>query len=218
MNFDLDGTLVDTVEARIRAWTQVFDEIGIVADREHVARLIGADGKRLAKEVAEVANRHIDDDRAEAIDKRSGEIFNEVNRNPRPIAGARQLLVALSNSSLPWGIATSSRPEQVRASIVALTLPAQPRIIDGSHVAHAKPAPDLLLLAAEKLRRQPARCWYIGDSTWDMVAARAARMIGIGVPYGAASKTDLLNAGAKVATTFRTLLSDLQRRGLVATS
>lgn len=218
MIFDLDGTLVDTVEARIRAWTQVFDEIGIVADRVHVACLIGADGKRLAKEVAEVANRHIDDDRAEAIDKRSGEIFNEVNRNPRPIAGARQLLVALSGSSLPWGIATSSRPEQVRASIGALKLPTQPRIIDGSHVQHAKPAPDLLLLAAEKLRVQPDRCWYIGDSTWDMLAARAAGMIAVGVAYGSASKADLLNAGAKVVTTFRSLLTDLQRRGLVSAS
>lgn len=197
---------------------QVFDEIGIPADREHVARLIGADGKRLAKEVAEVGNHPIDDGRAEAIDKRSGEIFNEINTNPRPIAGARQLLVTLSSSSLPWGIATSSRPEQVRASIAALKLPTEPRIIDGSHVEHAKPAPDLLLLAAEKLRVQPDRCWYVGDSTWDMLAARAAGMIGVAVPYGAASKSDLLNAGAKVVTTFRSLLTDLQRRGLIATS
>ena len=216
--FDLDGTLVDTVEARIRAWMQVFDEIGILADREHVARLIGADGKRLAKEVAEVANHRIDDGRAEAVDKRSGEIFNEINRNPRPIAGARQLLVALSSSSLPWGIATSSRPEQVRASIAALKLPTEPRIIDGSHVEHAKPAPDLLLLAAEKLRLHADRCWYIGDSTWDMLAAEAAGMTGVGVPYGAASRSDLLNAGANVVTTFRSLLTDLQRRRLSATS
>jgi len=216
--FDLDGTLVDTVEARIRAWMQVFDEIGIAADREHVARLIGADGKRLAKEVASVANHPIEDGRAEAIDRRSGEVFNEINTNPRPLAGARQLLVALSSSSLPWGIATSSRPEQVRDSIGALKLPAEPRIIDGSHVQHAKPAPDLLLLAAEKLKVSPGRCWYIGDSTWDMLAARAAGMFGVGVAYGAASKSDLLNAGAKVVTTFRGLLTDLQRRGLVSAS
>lgn len=194
---------------------QVFAETGIAADREHLARLIGADGKRLAKEVADVAGRRIDDGRAEAIDKRSGEIFNEINKSPRPIAGARQLLMAISRSSLPWGIATSSRPEQVRVSIAALKLPAEPRIIDGSHVEHAKPAPDLLLLAAEKLRAQPDRCWYVGDSTWDMLAGRAAGMTGIGVPYGAASKTDLLNAGAEVASSFRSLLADLQRRGVL---
>ena len=55
--FDLDGTLVDTVGARIEGWLKTFAEIGIDADRGHVARLIGADGKRLAIEVAGVAGR-----------------------------------------------------------------------------------------------------------------------------------------------------------------
>ena len=216
MIFDLDGTLVDTVETRLRAWMQVFAELGIPADREHVARLIGADGKRLAKEVANIANRHIDDGRAEAIDKRAGEIFDQLNTTPRPIAGGRQLLLALARSSLPWAIATSSRRAQVGASVTALALPEEPRIIDGSHVEHEKPAPDLLLLAADQLKVAASQCWYIGDSTWDMLAARAARMIGIGVPYGAVSKSDLLNAGAAAVTTFRTLLADLRRRGPLA--
>lgn len=196
---------------------QVFAEIGIPADREHVARFIGADGKRLAREIAKVAHRHLNDGRAEAIDKRSGAIFDEINTKPRAIAGARQLLLAMSGSSLPWAIATSSRREQVRASVAALRLPTEPRIIDGSHVEHAKPAPDLLLLAAERLKVQADRCWYIGDATWDMLAAQAAGMIGIGVPYGAASKADLLNAGARMVTTFRLLQTDLGRRGLIAT-
>ncbi len=124
--FDLDGTLVDTVETRIRAWMDVFSEAGIRAEREHVARLIGADGKRLAREVAEVAGKTIDDGRAEAIDKRSGEIYDQLNINPRPIAGARELLVALADSSLRWAIGTSSRPEQVKASVAALKLPSVP--------------------------------------------------------------------------------------------
>ena len=194
----------------------VFSEAGIRAEREHVARLIGADGKRLAKEVAEVAGKHIDDGRAEAIDKRSGEIYDELNISPRPIAGARPLLMALADSPLRWAIGTSSRPEQVKASVAALKLPSQPRITDGSHVEHAKPAPDLLLQAAEQLKVTPADCWYVGDSTWDMLAARAAGMVRVGVPYGVASTSDLLNAGAQVVTSFRALLSDLQNRGLVS--
>ena len=60
-------------------------------------------------------------------------------------------------------------------------------IVDGSHVKHAKPAPDLLLLAAEKLETPASACWYVGDSTWDMRAANAADMIAVGVPYGAVS-------------------------------
>jgi phosphoglycolate phosphatase len=194
---------------------EVFSEVGIRAEREHVARLIGADGKRLAREVAEVAGKHIDDDRAEAIDKRSGEIYDQLNVNPRPIAGARPLLMALANSSLRWAIGTSSRPEQVKASVASLKLASEPRITDGSHVEHAKPAPDLLLQAAEQLKVAPADCWYVGDSTWDMLAARAAGMVRVGVAYGVASKSELLNSGAQVVTSHRALLSDLQMRRLV---
>jgi len=193
-----------------------FAEAGIRAEREHVARLIGADGKRLAKEVAEVSGKHIDDGRAEAIDKRSGAIYDQLNVNPRPVAGARQLLMALTDSSLRWAIATSSMPEQVRASVASLKLSQPPRIIDGGHVKHAKPAPDLLLLAADQLKIAPSDCWYVGDSTWDMMAAKAAGMVRVAVPYGVASKDDLLNAGAQAVTSFRALLAELQKRSLVS--
>ena len=195
---------------------QVFEEVNIPANRSQVAQLIGADGKRLARDVAQAADAKLDDKRAEAIDKRSGEIYDELNSNPRPIAGARALLVALSMSTLPWAIATSSRRAQVGVSVNALKLPTEPRIIDGSHVEHAKPAPDLLLRAAEELKAPPEASWYVGDATWDMLAAHAAGMIGIGVRYGAVGTDDLMNAGARLVTSHGALLSDLQRRGLVA--
>ena len=150
--FDLDGTLVDTVEKRIEGWLTTFTEIGIEADRDHVARLIGADGKRLAIEVAGVAGRELSPERAEAIDRRAGEAFSALNTDPQPLPGARHLLQALGRSRLPWAIATSSLPEQVSNSVKALDLEKPPIIVDGSHVEHAKPAPDLLLHGAEKLR------------------------------------------------------------------
>lgn len=214
--FDLDGTLVDTVEVRIRAWLATFAELDIPADRDHVATLIGADGRRLAREVAELAGRRLDDGRAEAIDRRAGEVFSELNTSPRPVAGAKAILAALEKGGLPWAIATSSRPEQVAASVAVLGTRGQPRIVDGSHVEHAKPAPDLLLLAAEQLGVPARGCWYVGDSTSDMLAARGANMIGIGIPAGAASREALAGAGAGAVTTFRGLLGELRRRGLVS--
>jgi HAD superfamily hydrolase (TIGR01509 family) len=213
--FDLDGTLVDTVEARIKAWMQVFAEVRIRAEREHVARLIGSDGKRLAHEVADVAGQPINDDKAEAIDKRCGEIYDRLNTNPQPTAGARELLTSLLTSALPWAVATSSRAEQVGTSVDALRLGQKPRIVDGSHVEHAKPAPDLLLLAAEQLGVPASACWYVGDSTWDVQAATAARMAAIAVPYGAVSGESLTRAGANVVTTLLELKSDLERRRLI---
>ena len=210
--FDLDGTLVDTVATRIQGWLATFEELGMRADREHVAQLIGADGKRLAREVFAVAGREIDDDRAEGIDRRAGEIYGALNTDPRPLPGVERLLAGLERGSLPWAIATSSRAEQVMTSVGALALEREPLIVDGSHVRHAKPAPDLLLLAAERLRTSARRCWYVGDATWDMLAARAAGMIGVGVPYGAVGRPALLDSGASVVTTFRSLLADLRRR------
>ena len=203
------------METRITAWLEVFREVGIVADRDHVARLIGSDGKRLAREVADVAGRPINADKAEAIDRRCGEIYDRLNTNPKPTPGARSLLAALAQGRLAWAIATSSRAEQVGASVRALGLPIAPRIIDGSHVEHAKPAPDLLLLAAQQLELQASACWYVGDSTWDVQAATAARMIAVAVPYGAVSGSTLTRAGANALTTLRALKADLQRRRLI---
>jgi HAD superfamily hydrolase (TIGR01509 family) len=213
--FDLDGTLVDTVEERITAWLRTFEEVGLPADREHVAQLIGADGKRLAREVAAVAGREMDDDRAEAIDRRSGEIYSALNTDPRPLPGVRPLLLALSRGDLPWAIGTSSRAEQVMASVDALGLDKEPTIIDGSHVRHAKPAPDLLLLAAERLGTSPRRCWYIGDATWDMLAARACGMPAVGIASGAVTADALAGAGATAVASFEALGSELRRRGLL---
>jgi len=194
--FDLDGTLVDTVETRITAWLRTFEEYGIPAERGDVAKLIGSDGKRLARVVAEAAGRSIDANLAEEIDRRAGEIYSKLNTDPRPLPGARELLQALDGVGLRWAIATSSRPEQVGKSIEALKLSKSPTILDGSRVEHAKPAPDLLLFAAQALGVEPSTAWYVGDSVWDMQAARAASMPAIGVVSGSATAEELEQAGA----------------------
>jgi HAD superfamily hydrolase (TIGR01509 family) len=197
--FDLDGTLVDTVEARIEAWARVFDEVGIPVDRRRLGPLIGVDGKRLAREVAAGAGLTISDQRAEDIDRRCGDIYETLSRDPQPLPGVRALVEAIEVRGVPWAIATSSRRDQVGRSVASLGLEREPAIVDGSHVEHAKPEPDLLLLAARQVKVEPARCWYVGDATWDMVAAVAAAMIPIGVTAGAAvDETALRGAGAAV--------------------
>ena len=197
--FDLDGTLVDTVETRIRAWKQTFDEIGVRTTREELEPLIGVDGKRLAREVCALAGQPIDEGRAEVIDKRCGEIYEELNSDPRALPGVRRLIDTIDSRGLKSAIATSSRKEQVKTSVDALGLTKEPTIVDASHVEHAKPEPDLLLRAAEELGVDPSRAWYVGDSTWDMGASVAAAMIPIGVTAGAAvSRQALEGAGAAV--------------------
>ncbi|TLZ58175.1 MAG: HAD family phosphatase [Methanobacteriota archaeon] len=197
--FDLDGTLVDTVPARIAAWVQALREERISVSEASVAALIGSDGKYVAHESARAVGLYLTEDRAGGIDRRQGEIFDALNTDPKPLPASRALLGTLDARGIPWAIATSSRHEQVGASVKVLELPRPPTIIDGSDVANAKPAPDLLLKASRVLGVQPNHCWYVGDSTWDMRAARAAAMIAIGVTAGSAVRgDDLRAAGATI--------------------
>jgi len=194
--FDLDGTLVDTVETRIVAWLRTFEEQRIPANRALVAGLIGSDGRRLARIVAKAAGQTLDSNREEEIDRRDGEIYSELNLDPKTLPGALELLQTLDESGRRWAIATSSRREQVDASIKALARSRRPIVIDGSNVDRAKPAPDLLLFAARELGVEPTRCCYVGDAIWDMQAAVAAGMPAIGVVSGSATGGELAGAGA----------------------
>lgn len=203
--FDLDGTLIDTVQPRIDAWKATFDELGLAVERERLGPLIGVDGKRLVREVAARSGRSVDEQEAEAIDKRCGEVFEAMNRDPRPLPGVGELVAAIEAAGIRWAIATSSRREQVKTSVAALGLEREPEIVDGSHVEHAKPEPDLLLLGAKTVGVDPARCWYVGDSTWDVASAIAAAMLPIAVTAGSAVTADVLT-GAGALVVVETLL------------
>ncbi len=197
--FDLDGTLVDTVPNRIGAWVEALERAGLPTGRDQLGPLMGLDGRRLAREIAALAGAPIDEARSEEIDRDSGEIYERLNRDPRPLPGVRAVVAAIERRGLRWAIATSSRKAQVAASVAALGLASEPTIIDASHVKHAKPEPDLLIYAARELRVDPARCWYVGDATWDMTSAVAAGMIAVGVSAGSAVGADALRAaGAAV--------------------
>lgn len=197
--FDLDGTLVDTVPTRIAAWARAFDEVGVATSAAQLGPLIGSDGALLARRVTGEAGAELDVEGAEQLDRRSGEIYGELNREPRPLPGVVEALAALDARSIPWAIGTSSRREQVATSVAALDLDHDPTIVDGSHVSRAKPAPDLLLLAARQLGVEPAGCWYVGDATWDMEAAVAAGMVPIAVLAGAAGEREALIASGAQA-------------------
>ena len=197
--FDLDGTLVDTVPARIRAWREVLAADGIEAADERLAPMIGMDGRRLAREAAAAAGRELTDEEADRLDREAGERFEVHNRAPQPLPGARVVLGRLYAAGVTWAIATSSRAEQVTTSVQALEAPTAARIVDGSRVRNAKPAPDLLLLAAKEIGYHPEDVWYVGDSTWDMAAAVAAGMRPVAVLAGSAVDAGALRAAGAAA-------------------
>src|SRR5260370_14727172 len=95
---DLDGTLVDTVETRIVAWLRTFEEQRIPANRALVAGLIGSDGRRLARVVAEAAGQSLDADREEEMDRRAGDIYSDLNLDSKTLPGALELLQTLDEN------------------------------------------------------------------------------------------------------------------------
>jgi HAD superfamily hydrolase (TIGR01509 family) len=217
--FDLDGTLVDTVQKRIDGWVEALGAAGVAASQRQIAPLIGMDGKRLAREVAQAAGRSLSEEETEAIDHAAGEAFDRRNRETEPLPGVAEVLAAIGTIGAKWLIATSSRAAQVRGSVAALGLDHEPEIVDGSHVAHAKPAPDLLLLAATRMGLPPERCWAIGDSTWDARAAAAAGMTSVCVMAGSAVTVgDLLAAGAAVVVPTLADLAGLVQEASVSAS
>ncbi len=215
--FDLDGTLVRTVHLRVEAWRQAFAEFGLEVSPEELGQYMGSDGRWLAGEVARKHGRELSWNERDALDKRSGDVFSELNQHPEPLPGATELLTALEHSEkLAFAIATASQPGQVMTSVNALRLPAQPRITDASHVEHAKPEPDLLIESARQLGAAPSDCWYVGDSKWDMMASFRAGMAGIAITTGATPAETLCEAGATVARSgLVPVLDELRRRGLI---
>jgi len=196
--FDLDGTLVDTVGTRVDSWMAVFPKYGIDPDPAFLAPLMGSDGKLLARMVAEHYGVELQPGDDATIDILAGDEFRVLNADPRSLPAAREILESLTDRGMPWAVATSSLPEDARESVASLKLRAMPLICDGADVEHAKPAPDLLIKAAGLLDVEPTETWYVGDSKWDMVAAKAADMRAIAVLTGATTAEALTEAGADV--------------------
>jgi phosphoglycolate phosphatase-like HAD superfamily hydrolase len=86
--------------------------------------------------------------------------------------------------------------EALRPSLDALEVPSSVPIITRDQVEQAKPDPDLFLAAAAKLRVDIANFIVVGDSVWDLLAARRARALGVGVLSGGYGQDELERAGA----------------------
>jgi phosphoglycolate phosphatase-like HAD superfamily hydrolase len=106
------------------------------------------------------------------------------------------LLAALTAHDVPWAIATSGRSELARRALPMLGLPADAPMVTRDLVRHAKPDPDLFLAAAALLDVDPRDAWVVGDSVWDLLAARRAGALGIGLMSGGYGREELERAGA----------------------
>ncbi|HYY54420.1 MAG TPA: HAD family hydrolase [Candidatus Dormibacteraeota bacterium] len=194
--FDLDGTLVDTVYAHVFAWQRALREVGMPIDGWKIHRRIGMSGGLFTRAVAREVGRPIADEEAEAIQRRHGEIFRDILDVRRPLPGAIELLRELRDADVPFAIATSGRRPDIDASLEALEIGRDVVVIARGDVVRAKPEPDLFLAASERLEVDAADCYVIGDAVWDLLAARRAGMLSIGLLSGGYGEDELTRAGA----------------------
>jgi HAD superfamily hydrolase (TIGR01509 family) len=194
--FDLDGTLVDTVYAHVFAWQRAFAEVGLPIDGWRIHRRIGMSGGLHVRAAAREVGRPIADDEAHALQRRHGELYRELLPERRPLPGAVELLAELRTNGIVHGIATSGRRPEIDASLEALDVPAETVVVARGDVSRAKPEPDLFLTCAERLGAEAGDCYVVGDAVWDLLAARRAGMLSVGLLSGGYGEDELTRAGA----------------------
>jgi HAD superfamily hydrolase (TIGR01509 family) len=194
--FDLDGTLVDTVYAHVFAWHRALAEGGLPVEGWRIHRKIGMSGGLFTRAVAREVGRDLDAEEIEAVQRRHGELFRELLPDRPVLPGAVDLLQELRALGIPHGIATSGRRPEIDASLHALGVGSETVVVERGHVARAKPEPDLFLACQERLGIPAYQCYVVGDAVWDLLAARRAGMLSVGVLTGGYGEDELIRAGA----------------------
>ena len=194
--FDLDGTLVDSVYQHVLAWREALEAGGIHLAVWRIHRQIGMSGGLFINALLRETGHTVSTEEAERLQQIHGEAFKRYSAQVRPLPGAQELLSYLTTSGVPWAIATSGKLESAALSLRLLGISDDVPIITRDLVRHAKPDPDLFLAAAEKLGVAIKDSVVVGDSIWDLLAARRARALGVGLLSGGYGREELERAGA----------------------
>ena len=194
--FDLDGTLQDSVYQHVVAWQRAFADLGVDVALWRVHRRIGMSGSLLANRVASESGHELGKADTEKAAELHTRYYTDSADAVRPLPGARELLLALRGAGVPWLIATSGAADEALPQLQKLDLPEEPSIITSDDVSGAKPGPPLFVAAAERLGVDARHCLVVGDSVWDVVAARRAHMLSLGLLSGGIAAAELLEAGA----------------------
>jgi HAD superfamily hydrolase (TIGR01509 family) len=191
--FDVDGTLVDSNDAHAHAWVKAFTEAGITVDFAHVRRCIGMGGDKLMPEVSGLAE---DSPSGAKIAKRRGEIFtSEFLPKIQPFADAGRLVAAAKRLGLAVVAASSAKKEELDA---LLEIAGADRLMDAAtssdDAEESKPDPDIIQAALKRARAKPPEAIMIGDTPYDVEAARRAGVGIIAFRSGGWNDADLAGA------------------------
>jgi HAD superfamily hydrolase (TIGR01509 family) len=194
--FDLDGTLIDSVYQNVIAWRQALARLDIDLSVWRIHRRIGMSGGLFVSALLRETGRSLSDDDIELLQQDHAAQYLAQVDSVQPLPGARELLATLTELGVPWAIATSGRRITAEKALAMLDLPADAAMVTRDMVRHAKPDPDLFLAAAALIGVQPRQAWVVGDSVWDLLAARRAGALSVGLLSGGYGREELERAGA----------------------
>lgn len=213
--FDLDGTLIDSVYQHVLAWRQALERAGTELSVWRIHRRIGMSGGLLINALLRETGREIGPTDEEQLQEFHAEAYRGLVAQVRPLPGAVELLKHLASKGVPHAIATSGRRESAALALGMLGVSPELPVITRDQVRYAKPDPDLFLAAAERLKVSIHDSVVVGDSVWDLLAARRARALGVGLLSGGYGEEELERAGAyRVYQDPADLLAHLDEVGL----
>lgn len=178
--FDMDGTLLESTEADFLAWVRVFERYGNTLSYEKYVTMLGIRSANVIKDFLGITNP-TDVDRI-LIEKFECfvDVVNEKPVQPVPFAG--DLLRQAFSSPLKVALATSSRKEKMNLLLTQLRFKQYfDVLVTGEEVERSKPAPDIFLMAAQRLGIDPAACIVVEDGPIGVTAAKKAGMKAIAI-------------------------------------
>jgi HAD superfamily hydrolase (TIGR01549 family) len=194
--FDLDGTLIDSVYQHVLAWREALEAGGIRLAVWRIHRQIGMSGGLFVNALLRETGHRVSAEEALRLQHLHADAYVRYVSQVRPLPGSQELMAYLTKAGVPWAIATSGRMESARLSLDLLGVSPEIPIVTRDQVTHAKPDPDLFLAAAARLGVDISDSVVVGDSVWDLLAARRARALGVGLLSGGYGRDELERAGA----------------------
>jgi HAD superfamily hydrolase (TIGR01509 family) len=194
--FDLDGTLIDSVYQHVIAWRAALSQLDIDLSVWRIHRRIGMSGGLFVSALLRETGRRLSEADITLLQDVHRQEYLAQADTVRPLPGAADLLAALTERKVPWAIATSGYRATAGHALAMLGLPEDAPMVTRDLVRHAKPDPDLFLAAAALLGVELQHAFVVGDSVWDLLAARRAGGIGIGLMSGGYGREELERAGA----------------------
>ena len=188
---------MDSVYQHVLAWREALEKAGIELSVWRIHRRIGMSGGLFVNALLRETGHQVTKQEAVQLQRLHAEAYARLVTQVRPLPGARELLAYLSESGVPWAIATSGRMESAGPALKILGVDlGKITVITRDQVQYAKPNPDLFLAAAQQLGVEIAASVVVGDSVWDLLAARRARALSIGLLSGGYGRDELEKAGA----------------------